>query len=171
MANSHEEPNPEIGEKIHNIQVILGHYPGLAGLEERKRCDENIRAHVAEVTGDFLHHVGSLETYLSKDPDSDDHARAADAWRQIETVFDKMQSTPYSFSPFFMFDRVPEEQQLKVLESDEEILRTTGRIKETLGPTLDENVDFSGLLNTVFRLATQLDIQLEARINTIMEFN
>ena len=171
MENNSDQPDPEIESKIKSIQSTLADYPGLTTLEDRKVCDENLRNFISNLASEFLHLVGTLETFLAQHPENAERARASEAWRQIETLVDKMQSTPYAYSPFFMFDRVPNNHQKNLLENDEDILRIAGEIKELLAPTLGEDTDFGALLDSVVRLAAQLDAQLEARINTIMEFS
>jgi len=164
-------PDSNLESKVWEIQKILPGYPGVATPDDRRTCDEAVRRHTFTVADRFLHHVASLEAYLAQHGEGDTRTQAAEAVGQIEMLIDKMQSTPYTFSPFFTFDRVPEDLQLRVLENDENTLRVVGRVEALLAPTLEADTDFDAVLTSVFQLVADLDTQLETRINTIMEFH
>jgi len=139
--------------------------------EVRKTADEELRQQVLAILRDMLLHVASLETYLSRSGNQAPQARAVQALATIESLIDKIQSTPYTYSPFFTYDRVPADVQSHVLKADAAVLNEAGHAARLLEPTLDADTDFDAILDTVDDLLTRLDALLEERINAIMEFH
>ena len=139
--------------------------------EVRKLADEELRQQVLAVLRDMLLQVASLDTYLARSDDEAPRAHAVQALAKIEALIEKIQSAPYTYSPFFTYDRVPADVQSHVLKADAAVLTETENAVELLGPTLSADSNFDGILETVTGLLTRLDTLLEERVNAIMEFH
>ena len=152
------------------IRAVLEEYPGHAEPEQRRVCDESLRAHLLQTVGDFVLHLASLESHLAKQGQREPRARVRQAAQRLELLHDKVQSAPYAFSPFFTVSRLPDEVQQRMTDRDRAVLDSVQAIEQFLEPTMSAATDFSAIVDSAFQAIGRLDEQIESRLSAIMEF-
>ncbi|MFW6303983.1 MAG: hypothetical protein ACOC2L_05110 [Candidatus Sumerlaeota bacterium] len=164
-------PNTSLKAQLRDAQTLVENYVGFDSPADRKATDEAVRKKLNAAVSDLFLHVVSLEHYLARSGMDELRTLAAGQVQKFQDLLDKIQSSPYAFSPFFTYDQVDESAQSLVMEKDLALLRTLDRVMELLGVTLRPESDFQSILETTEVLAEDMDKELEARINAIMEYS
>jgi hypothetical protein len=166
-----EGMSPVAVRTITEVRKTLPDYMGFVRLDDRKTSDDLMKAHVVRLLGDFQLHVLSLLIHVAARNQNSLKSKAGYLEQRVEMLTDKVQSAPYSFSPFFTVDKVPEDLQEKMIRDDQAILAAVGDIEELLESTLDEASDLEAIVDKASNLTDALDSQVEARLNDIMMFH
>ncbi|HUT25907.1 MAG TPA: hypothetical protein VM492_16350 [Sumerlaeia bacterium] len=172
MAPSEQEESPfDIQLDIDEVSQVLPGYAGFGHPDERRASDEALRAHLVDALRDLLRHLVSLEVHLSRVGPVHLHERLRGVQGEIETLFDRIQAAPYSFSPLFTFETLPEDVQRTMLRCDREVIGAAKRAYELLEITLTPGSDFGAVVDSAKQAAASLDAALEQRLSAIMEVN
>lgn len=170
MAPSERQESPfDIQLDVDEISQVLPGYAGFGHPDERRASDEALRAHLVDTVWDLLRHLVSLEVHLSRVGPVHLRDRLRDIQGEIEMLFDRIQAAPYSFSPLFTFDALPEDVQRAMLRCDREVIGAAKRVHELLEPTLTLGGDFGAVVDSAKKAAASLDAALEKRLSAIME--
>lgn len=170
MSSEDAEKDPVLEEKINLNRQSLSDYPGFDSPASRHQCDESLRRFIARAAADFLQQVASVDLLLAQREENDLRGPLAAATRRIEGIVDKIQSVPYSFSPFYQVDWLPTDTQYRIANDDQRLIEAVHELMRFLEPTLREDADFAAIGREANNLTEALDERLESRVGTIMEF-